>query len=476
MTHPASQALAHIADIVGSKGVITGHDQEPFLTEWRNRWPGKAAMIVAPGSTYELSQIVKHCAHHKIAITPQGGNTGLVGGQIPFGHEVLILMKRIKTIHTICPDSNTICVDAGAVLEDVQNAAQEHDRYFPLSIGSEGSCQIGGVISTNAGGVNVLRYGNMRDLVLGIEAVLPNGEIWDGLNHLRKNNTGYDLKQLFIGGEGTLGIVTKAILKCFPIPQQTQTIMAACPDSQSVISLLSLMQNESGGQVSSFELIMRPCIDLVLKNIRGSRDPFSVPYPVYALIEISSGQGLDLRNVAEGTLEKALAQNLIQDAILADNETQKKAFWHIRHHISEAINGDGRGIRHDVSVPIAAIPEFLEDAGVAVEKIAPGARPIAFGHVGDGNIHYDILQPIGADRDYLEPFFRTIENTVFDIIDRHHGAISAEHGIGYHKCDALAARKSPIEINLMYAIKKAIDPMGIMNPGKLLKPTKENTK
>ncbi len=465
---PSSDLLTPIANIVGPKGMISEDAQDPFLTEWRQRWKGKASMIVAPASTQEVANIVRHCAHHKIAITPQGGNTGLVGGQIPFGHEVLISLNRIRTIHDVSPLDNTMTVDAGVTLSEAQEAAKTQNRLFPLSIGSEGSCQIGGVISTNAGGVNVLRYGNMRDLVMGVEAVMPNGEIWNGLNRLRKNNTGYDLKQLLIGGEGTLGIITKAVLKLFAQPTQTQTIFAGCKNAHDIITLLSFMQEQSGGLVSSFELIERPCIDLVLKNTPQTRDPLTDQYPVYALIELSSGPSQDLRTISETLMAQAFEKSFLADAMIAENLSQRDNLWRIRHSISPSMNIEGIGARHDVSVPIQSIPDFLKAAKIAVEKITPRARIIAFGHAGDGNIHYDIIPPEGAERTFLDPFVDDIEMAIYDVIASFQGSISAEHGIGAHKRDTLETRKSAVEIEMMRAIKNALDPAGIMNPQKML--------
>ena len=468
MENRVSAILETITKIVGPKGVITGDDAIPHLSEWRKRWTGRAAMIVAPTSTEQVAQIVKLCAEHVIAITPQGGNTGLVGGQIPFGDEILISMKRMRTIHAVSPHNNTLNVDAGVTLGEAQNAAAAHDRLFPLSIGSEGTCQIGGVISTNAGGVNVLRYGNMRDLVMGIEAVLPNGEIWNGMNALRKNNTGYDLKHLFIGGEGTLGIVTKAVLKLFARPAQTLTLIAGLQRADAIISLLSHAQTASSGMVTSFEFMARACLDLVFKNIPATRDPMAAPYPYYCLIELSTGPGVDIDAMAEAMLAGALEADLIEDAVIAQNETQAKDLWHIRHSISEAMNGEGKGARHDVSVPIPDIPAFVAAANAVVEQLSPGARPIVFGHVGDGNVHYDVLPPQGAPSNTLDNQVSTIEQAIYDVIDRFDGSISAEHGIGQHKRDILANRKSPVEMAMMHAIKNALDPQGIMNPDKML--------
>ena len=465
---PSQSALDAIRAIVGPKGVFEGEDAAPFLSEWRGRWPGSAALIVAPASTEEVAQVVKYCSEHDIAITPQGGNTGLVGGQIPSGDEILLSLKRMRRIRAVEPLNNTMTVDAGVTLAEAQAAAKDAGRLFPLSIGSEGTCQIGGVISTNAGGVNVLRYGNTRDLVLGLEAVTPDGEIWHGLKRLRKDNTGYDLKQLLIGGEGTLGIVTGAVLKLFPAPAEKITIMAGLSSAENAIALLSHAQNATGGLASSFELMARICVDLVIKHIPQSRDPMAASHRWYVLAEFSSGQKSGLRAAVEEMLESALAQGLIDDAVIAENEANAHDFWRIRHSISEAINGEGLGARHDVSVATSDIPAFLVKAGAEVEKLAPGARIVAFGHIGDGNVHYDILGPDGAGKHALDDKRATIESAVYDVIDSFGGSISAEHGVGRHRRDTLAKRKSRVELEMMRAIKKALDPKGIMNPGKML--------
>jgi FAD/FMN-containing dehydrogenase len=465
---PAQDKLDAIRAIVGPKGIYEGDDAAPFLSEWRSRWPGKAALIVAPAATEEVAAVVRYCSENDIAITPQGGNTGLVGGQIPAGYEILLSLKRMRRIRAVEPLNNTMTVDAGVTLAEAQEVAKEAGRLFPLSIGSEGSCQIGGVISTNAGGVNVLRYGNTRDLVLGIEAVTPSGEIWNGLKRLRKDNTGYDLKQLFIGGEGTLGIVTGAVLKLLPAPADKVTVMAGVADAQDAVKLLSHVQNATGGLASSFEMMARFCIDLALKHIPQTRDPMAESHPFYVLAEFSSSQKGGLREAVEDALEGALEQGLVRDAVIAENEAQAHDFWRIRHSLSEAINGEGLGARHDVSVATSDIPAFLDKAGAAVKKIAPDARIVPFGHIGDGNVHYDILGPEGSAKDVLESLRPTIESAVYDVIGEFSGSISAEHGVGRHRRDSIAKRKSAVEMEMMRAIKQALDPKGIMNPGKML--------
>lgn len=460
--------ISDIRAIVGPKGVIDGADAEPLLHELRGWWPGKASLVIAPASAEEVSQIVRTCARAKVAITPQGGNTGLVGGQIPRNGEILISLRRMRKVRAASAEGMTLTVDAGVTLAEAQQAAAAIDRLFPLSIGSEGTCQIGGVISTNAGGVNVLRYGNMRDLVLGLEVVLPDGEIWNGLKSLRKDNTGYDLKQLFVGGEGTLGVVTGASLKLFPRPRERVTAFVALASPEDALSMLTRAQIASGGNVTSFELMSRFSIGLVYKHIPGARDPLDKPFPWYVLAEFSSGREGALRADVEAILADAFEAGLILDATIAENEAQAAAFWHLRHVISVAMRPEGAQAKFDVSVPVASVPAFLKDAGEAVEKIHPGARVIAFGHLGDGNIHYDLLQPEGGDRAAFEQAEDRIEQAVYDAIDRHRGSISAEHGVGLARRDDIARRKQPAEIAMMRAIKRALDPQGIMNPGKMI--------
>lgn len=465
---PDQETLNAIRDAVGDKGVVKDADKAPFLSEWRRRWPGDAAMIVTPASTEEVAAVVKICADKNVAITPQGGNTGLVGGQIPSGDEILLSLKRMRRIRDLSPLNNTMTVDAGLTLGEAQVAAADVDRLFPLSIGSEGSCQIGGVISTNAGGVNVLRYGNMRDLVLGLEAVTPNGEIWNGLKRLRKDNTGYDLKQLLIGGEGTLGVVTGAVLKLFPAPAEKVTAFAGLKSAEDAVALLSLAQSKTGGAVASFEFLSRICIDLTVKHIPGVRDPLSAPHAFYSLMEFSSGEKGVLRGVIESTLAAALDRGLIEDAVIAESGAQTEMLWRMRHAMSEAITHEGLGARHDVSVATSDIPAFLLKADAAVRAIVPEARIVAYGHLGDGNVHYDAIGPEGAPADALDHQRADIEEAVYDVIDSFDGSISAEHGVGRHRRAALAKRKSAVEIEMMRKIKAALDPKGIMNPGKML--------
>jgi len=461
-------SLDDLRAIVGVGGLIGEAALAPMLEEWRGQWQGTTQLALAPATVEEVSAIIRYCYEHRIAVTPQGGNTGLVGGQIPFNGEVLLSLRRMRTIRKVSPESNTLILDAGVTLADAQQAADAVDRLFPLSIGSEGTCQIGGAISTNAGGVNVIRYGNMRDLILGIEAVLPNGDVWNGLKELRKDNTGYDLKQLFIGGEGTLGVVTGAVLKMVPKPREKMSIVVGFDSPENAVALLSRAQAESGGQVTSFELFSRQSLSLVLKNIPGTRDPLSAACPWYGLIEFSSGREGELRAMVEVMLADAFDAGDIIDATIADSLAQAEDFWRIRHSMSEAMKPEGKQAKHDVSIPVSAIPAFLESADAVVEEVCPGARIIAFGHMGDGNIHYDVMKPCGMEEERFTEFYDPIEQAVYDVIVRFEGSISAEHGIGIARCVDLAERKSDIEIAMMHAIKSALDPHGIMNPGKML--------
>ncbi|MEM8771865.1 MAG: FAD-binding oxidoreductase [Pseudomonadota bacterium] len=463
--HAAADA---IADIVGPKGVVSVDEWAPYLTEWRGRWTGKPAMIVAPATTQEVSEVVKICSANNIAITPQGGNTGLVGGQIPFDGEILLTLKRMRAVRDVSPLNNTMTVEAGVTLAEAQDIAAAAGRLFPLSIGAEGTCQIGGVVSTNAGGVNVLRYGNTRDLVLGLEAVTPDGRIWNSLKRLRKDNTGYDLKHLLIGGEGTLGVITAAVLKLFPAPAEKVTAFAGLKTAKDAVALLSLAQELSGGAVTSFEFMSRICVELSAKHIPGVRDPLEAAHAFYALMEFSSGEKDALRTMIERLLSRALEQELIQDATIAENQAQTDELWRMRHAMSEAITHESFGARHDVSVATIDIPAFLDKADAAVKHAVPAARIVAYGHLGDGNVHYDVIGSPGAPRDAIDHRREDIEEAVYDVIASFDGSISAEHGVGRARRDSLAKRKSAVEIDMMRAVKAALDPKGIMNPGKML--------
>ena len=467
MPHASPADIETLTRLAGPKGVVAGPDRDPHLEEWRGRWRGETPIILAPSETETLAALMAYCHEHGLAVVPQGGNTGLVGGQVPSG-EVLVSTKRMRRIREVSADDFTLTAEAGVTLAEVQAAAEGAGRLFPLSIGSEGTCNIGGILSTNAGGVNVLRYGSARDLTLGLEVVLPDGRVWHGLNALRKNNTGYDLKSLFVGAEGTLGIVTAAVLKLSPRPAERVTAMLAVPDAGAAVRLLGLAQERSGGGVTSFELISRETIDLVLTHFPGlARPPGATPFS--CLVEFASGTKGSLRPLVDALVESAFEDGLVVDGTIAASDAQGQALWAIRHNASEAMKLDPSPcVKCDVSVPIRRVPGFLEDADAAVERAAPGARIIAFGHVGDGNIHYDVLGPEGMTPDAWRARMGEIERIVHDVTHAHDGSISAEHGIGQLKRDEMIERKSAVELDLMRAIKRAVDPQGLMNPGKLL--------
>jgi FAD/FMN-containing dehydrogenase len=423
--------------------------------------------LLKPASTGDVAAIVKICADTRTPLVPQGGNTGLVGGQIPNG-EVLLSLKRLNRVRAIDCDNNTLTVEAGCILADVQRAAGDADRLFPLSLSAEGSATIGGTISTNAGGTNVLRYGNARDLVLGLEAVLPDGRVWDGLRGLRKDNTGYDLKQLFIGAEGTLGVVTAAVLKLFPRPRTRETALVAVTSVEAAVALLHRMQSASGGSVTGFELMPQIGLGFVVKHIPGSRAPFAVEHPWVVLIELTSpARTSALRSALEETLS-AESGSQVRDAVIARNEREADEFWRLRDSMSEAQKPEGGSIKHDVSVPVSRIATFLTEASMAVEAAEPGVRVVAFGHLGDGNIHFNLSQPAGGQKEAFLARWQALSDIVHAIVARHHGSISAEHGLGIMKRDEITRYKSAVEIDLMRQIKRTLDPLGIMNPGKVV--------
>lgn len=440
----------------------------PHLKEWRGKYHGKSSLLLKPADTQAISRILAICHETGTAIVPQGGNTGLVGGQIPFHGEVLLSLQRMDRTRHVDAEGLSIVAEAGSVLANVQHAADEVDRYFPLSLASEGSCTIGGNLSTNAGGVNVLRYGNARDLVLGLEVVLADGRVLDMLRTLRKDNTGYDLKQLFIGAEGTLGVITAAALKLFAKPRHITTCFIAVPSPTAAIALLSRFQEATGGLVSGFELIPRIGIEFVLAHIPGTSDPMRATSPWYILAEIASGADPGLDDVAETILARALKDSLITDAVVAASEAQRAQLWRLRESVSEAQKPEGGSIKHDVSVPIARVPEFIEVASRAVTALIPGARPVPFGHLGDGNIHFNISVPKGGDSAKFLARWEEIAAVVHQIVAEYGGSISAEHGIGVMKRAELARYKSVNEIETMRSLKRMFDPKNILNPGKLL--------
>ncbi len=458
--------------IVGEVGCITDPDRlAPHLLDQREKYRGKASILVRPANTDEVAAVVRLCAEERVPIVPQGGNTSMAGGSVPddSGAAIILSLARMTTIRQVDAANYALCAEAGCVLADLQAAAAEAERLLPLSLAAEGSCLIGGNISTNAGGTNVLRYGMARDQVLGLEVVLPDGRVWNGLRALRKDNTGYDLKQLFIGAEGTLGIITAAMLKLSPMPRSSCTAWLAVADPEAALALLARAREASGDTVSAFELEARRCVDFVLRHIPGTTDPLAQAYDWYVLVELTSpapDAGLD--DVMETLLEAAMADGLVLDGTIAASQAQAQALWALREYVSEAQRPEGGSIKHDVSVPVSRVPEFLRRATALVEQTIPGARPVPFGHVGDGNIHFNVSQPEGADKQAFLARWDALNQVIHDLVMEMAGSFSAEHGIGQLKRAALAHYRQPVEIELMRAIKAALDPDGLFNPGKVI--------
>ena len=472
-TESRPATISRLGAVVGAQGIFTdAAELEPYIHDWRGIYHGAAAAVVRPATVEQVAAVVKICAETKTPIVPQGGNTGMCGATVPNPRDnpVVIALGRMNRIRNVDPLNNTMTVEAGCVLANIQEAASEADRLFPLSLGAEGSCQIGGNLSTNAGGVNVLRYGNTRDLVLGIEAVLPDGRIWNGLRSLRKDNTGYDLKHLFIGAEGTLGIITAAVLKLFPRPSSSATAWMAVPDPDAALNLFSLLRQQFGDRITAFELISRDCLQLVLKHIPGTRDPLNAPHPWYVLTELGDASPSDaLRTELENALEKAMEKQLVIDATLAENQGQSKAMWRIRESIPEAARDEpGMLYRHDIAVSVGQIPAFIRDGQKALEKRFRDTQIICFGHLGDGNLHYNAYVEGRQRTDPAASAASDVTTVIYDIVQQYKGSFSAEHGIGMAKVDELVRYKDPVEIDLMRMVKRALDPAGIMNPGKVL--------
>ena len=472
----APELIARFTSIVGETNAIRdAASLAPHLVEDRGLYKGSSPLLLKPASTQEVSAILKLASETGTAIVPQTGNTGLVGGQTPRagGSDIIVSLARMNRIRDVDPVANVLVADGGAILADVQKAAEEVNRLFPLSLGSEGSCRIGGNLSTNAGGTAVLAYGNMRQLCLGLEVVLPTGEIWDGLRRLKKDNTGYDLRDLFIGAEGTLGIITGAVLKLFPRPVGHQVAFAGVGSTEDALALFDKASTLCGSALTGFELMPRLGIEFTTRHIEGVRDPLSEAHPWYVLIDISTSDSAQTAEVmVHSLLEQGFEAGLVQDAVIATSVAQQKALWTMRESMSGAQKPEGGSIKHDVSVPVSKIPQFMAEAEKAVLAAMPGARVCAFGHMGDGNIHYNISQPVsadmGADKQAFLDRWREINEIVHAIVLSAGGSISAEHGIGQLKRDELAHVRSPIEMELMYRIKKSFDPAGIMNPGKVV--------
>ena len=469
---PSQDTIDALVRIVGEEHAIRDAEaMTPYLVEWRDRYRGKAALVLKPGETEEVSAILEHANATRTAIVPQGGNTGLVGGQIPFetGHEVVVSLERLNRVRDIDLASNTMTVEAGLVLALAQQVAASAGRLFPWSLASEGSCQIGGVLATNAGGTAVLAYGSARDLAFGLEVVLADGRVWNGLKSLRKDNSGYDLKDLFIGSEGTLGIITAAVLRLFPKPAEILTCMAAMSALESAPAFFARVLERAGPMLTAFEIMPRIGVDFVLRHGSGVRDPFPSPYPWYVLFELTSPfEGDGLRRLAETLLNEGIETGEIDNAVIASSLTQAAELWRLRELMSEVQKEEGGSIKHDVAVPVARVPELVARANQLVELMIPGARPVPFGHLGDGNIHYNVSQPLGMDRSIFLSSWETLNAAVHEIVLDLGGSISAEHGIGRLKRDLLPHAKQPLELELMRKIKSAFDPNGILNPGKLL--------
>jgi D-lactate dehydrogenase (cytochrome) len=462
------ELIARFRAIVGDKYAVTdAADIAPYVTEERNLFHGHSPLILRPGSAAEVSAICKLATEHRIALVPQGGNTGLVGGQTPHHGEVVVSMRRMDKIREVDTASNTMTVEAGVILQNAQQRAADADRLFPLSLGAEGSCTIGGNLSTNAGGTAALAYGVAREMALGLEVVLADGRILSGLSKLKKDNTGYDLRNLFIGAEGTLGIITAATLKLFPKPRAVETAFVGLKSPADALKLLAISQNEAAGSLTSFELLAHIAVDFSVRHSIDVRSPLSGKHPWYVLMELSSSRD-DARAALEAILTRGMEDGIVDDAVIAANLSQRSAFWKLRDEMSAAQKPEGGSIKHDVSVPVAAVPDFIAEANAAVIKLIPGARPVPFGHLGDGNIHYNVSQPIGADTADFMGRWHEVNAVVFAIVLRMGGSISAEHGIGVLKRDELPDVKDKVAIELMRGIKAMLDPLGIMNPGKVL--------
>jgi D-lactate dehydrogenase (cytochrome) len=464
--------LDRLRDIVGPRNFIDAPDAlEPYLVEGRGLFHGKTQAVLRPSSTEEVQRLVKLCAEARLPIVPQGGNTGLVGGGTPWedGNSVIISLQRMDKVRAVDPHNFTMTAEAGCILADLQKTASDHDRLFPLALGAEGSCRIGGNLSTNAGGVGVLRYGNSRELVLGLEVVLADGRVWNGLRGLRKDNTGYDLKHLFVGAEGTLGIITAATLKLFPKPKQVETAFVGLARVEDVMEVFARARAASSDLLTAFELIPRFGLEIATKHVHGVIDPLEKPYPWYVLLEVSASQTEPpLRNALEQFLAETMEAGLVKDGVIAASGQQALDLWRIREGVVEAQRSEGGSIKHDVSVPVSRVADFILEASEAVKKRLPTIRPCPFGHVGDGNIHFNLTQPVGMDKKEYLGLWEAMNRIVHDAVAARGGSISAEHGIGRLKVHELEHYKQPLELELMGRIKEALDPLGIMNPGKIL--------
>ena len=464
--------LERLRNAVGPGGVVDdAAGMSGYLSDWRHAYAGAAAAVVRPGSTAEVAAVVALCRDAGVALVPQGGNTGLCGGAVPDGSgtQVVLSLTRMRRIRDLDAANQTITVEAGAVLQSVQEAAAAAGRLFPLSLGAEGSCTIGGNLATNAGGTGVLRYGTMRDLTLGLEVVLPDGRIWNGLRGLRKDNTGYDLKQLFIGAEGTLGVITAAVLKLFPAVRSRATAWVALPDPQAAVDLLGVVRDLAGDRLTGFEVMSRQSVDVVLRHSTGARDPFAEAHPWYALVELGDTlPDAALDTVLEAALGEAFERGAAVDAVVAAGPAQTAGLWALREGISEAQNFEGPSLKHDATVPVSSIPAFVERTDRALAAALPGIRIVTYGHIGDGNLHYNLSKPVGSDDADFRARADALARIVYDATAAFDGSISAEHGLGQAKREVIADYKDALDLDLMRGIKRLLDPAGLMNPGKVL--------
>jgi D-lactate dehydrogenase (cytochrome) len=466
-------ALQALKDILGAGGWLESDaDREPFEIDFRRLHRGRTPLVALPDSTARVAALVQLCARERIAIVPQGGNTSYCGGATPrpLGNEILLSLRRMRKIRAVSAQNDSLTAEAGCVLAELQAAAAAANRLLPMSLGSEGSATLGGIVSTNAGGTAVLRYGMMRALVLGLEVVLPDGRVLNQLSALRKDNTGYDLKQLFIGAEGTLGVVTAATLRLFPRPAAVATALIGLGTPAAALELLGSLREALGDTVTTFELMPRIALEFTARHVPGARDPFGEPHAWYVLAEATlaaSDEGFTAR--FEATLAAAIERGLIQDAVTAASGAQRDALWRLRETIPEAQGKEGASLKHDISVEPARLPAFIEEGRALLERLAPGARLVAYGHLGDGNLHYNLSEPAGGDGGALAGQADAIRRAVHDLVAAHGGSISAEHGIGQLKVGELERYEDPAALDLMRRIKRAIDPQGIMNPGKVLR-------
>jgi FAD/FMN-containing dehydrogenase len=467
----ADALLAQLAALVGPAQVLSDGDLSAWELDWRKRWRGRARAVVRPGSTAEVAAVLRCCAAHGVAVVSQGGNTGLVGGGVPDGSgtQVLLSLTRLRQVRAIDAANLTMTVEAGCVLQVAQQAAADAGLLLPLSLAAEGSCTIGGNLATNAGGTQVLRYGNARELCLGLEVVTPDGEVWNGLSGLRKDNTGYDLRHLYIGSEGTLGVITAAVLRLYPRPVATMTALAACASLEACVALLQRAQRHAGAGLTGFEVMGTLALALVRRHFPQIPQPLP-PAPWTVLLEIADAESAEhARTLFESLLEDALADGLIDDAAVASSEAQSRAMWHLRESIPLAQAEEGLNIKHDIALPVSRIPAFVADTDAQLAAAFPGVRLVNFGHLGDGNLHYNVQVPEGGNAgDFLRRHEHPINTLVYDAVQAHGGSISAEHGIGALKREELAQRKSPVALALMRSIKQALDPQQRMNPGRLL--------